>query len=358
MNIMNFDVSKEFMSELWNTILNKQPLDQKQAEFVFSKCLDHFKEELFKKADQVRKNTVGNDVFIRGIIEFSNVCKCDCYYCGISIHNKKLKRYRMNINEILATIEQAYNLGFRSFVLQSGEDQFYTQKDICNIVSKIKESYNVAITLSIGEWSKEAYKDFKIAGADRYLLRIETSNKELYQKLHPNSNWEERHKCIMYLKELDYQVGSGILIGLPGQTPQMLADDLIYLKNLKLEMVGIGPFIPHPETPLANEQGGDLNTCLTFLALLRLYMPDSFLPATTALASIDPNGRQKALLVGANVVMPNVSPVENRELYQLYPGKICLTDNALKCSECIVKIITSLSRIPNFSHGHITRKVF
>jgi len=264
----------------------------------------------------------------------------------------------MSADEIFATLKLGYDLGFRSFVLQSGEDGSYTQKDIVRILEMVKGHLDVALTLSIGERSREDLAAFKAAGGDRYLLRIETSDPELFARFHPDSSWERRHRCLLDLKELGYQVGSGVLIGLPGQDGASLLRDLEYLMDLQPDMVGIGPFIPHPETPLAKAAGGTLDACLTFLALLRIYLPDSFLPATTAMGSIDPQGRQKALEAGANVLMPNVSPTENREKYQLYPGKICLTDDAGLCKKCVEHWVTKMGRRVNLGHGHIRRRVF
>lgn len=331
---------------------------EEMGEWLFSDRFDPWRSKLFSAADAVRREMVGDDVYLRGLIEFSNHCACRCDYCGISAHNPKVERYRMTHEEILATMQAAYEMGFRSFVLQSGEDRMFTEKEVVRLISMIKDRLPVAVTLSIGEWSRESLAAFKKAGADRYLLRIETSDPELFARFHRDSNWETRHRCLMDLKELGFQVGSGVLIGLPGQTGRTLARDLRYLLELRPDMVGIGPFIPHPETPLANAAGGTLDQCLTFLSLLRLYLPDSFLPATTAMGSIHPQGRKRALEAGANVLMPNVSPTENRANYALYPNKICLTDDALKCRKCTEAWVTAMGRKTNLGHGHIRRSVF
>ena len=264
----------------------------------------------------------------------------------------------MSREEILATMQAAYDMGFRSFVLQSGEDRMFTEKEVVLLISTIKERLPVAVTLSIGEWPRASLAEFRKAGADRYLLRIETSDPELFARYHRDSSWEARHRCLLDLKELGFQVGSGILVGLPGQNGRILARDLQYLLGLQPDMVGIGPFIPHPDTPLADAKGGTLDQCLTFLALLRIYLPDSFLPATTAMGSIDPKGRQRALEAGANVLMPNVSPTGNRAMYALYPNKICLTDDALACRNCTERWVTAMGRKTNLGHGHIRRTVF
>ncbi len=346
------------VESIWHVLTTRAVLTPAQADFLFSEGFDPHREQLYAMADEVRRREVGDDVYLRGIVEFSNICRCHCAYCGISALNADASRYRMTRDQIAETIEAAHRLGYRSFVLQSGEDPGYTVDDLCGIIGHLKDRFDVALTLSIGEWPREAYAAFKAAGADRFLLRIETSDPALYARFHPHSTWERRHRCLMDLKELGYQVGSGILVGLPGQDGASLGRDLEYLRALRPEMVGIGPFIPHPATPLAAEKGGTLAACLTFLALLRLYLPDAFLPATTAMGSIDPQGRQKALRAGANVMMPNVSPMENRESYQLYPGKICLTDDAGACRKCVERMVTAMGRTLNTGHGHIRRKVF
>ena len=325
---------------------------------IFSERFNPWRGALYAAADKVRQEMVGDDVYLRGLIEFSNHCACRCDYCGISAHNPKVARYRMTHEEILATMQAGYDLGFRSFVLQSGEDRLFDEKEVVRLISMIKERLPVAVTLSIGEWPRASLAEFRKAGADRYLLRIETSDPELFARYHRDSSWEARHRCLLDLKELGYQLGSGILVGLPGQDGATLARDLAYLIDLQPEMVGIGPFIPHPDTPLAGAKGGTLADCLTFLSLLRIYLPDSFLPATTAMGSIDPKGRQLALQAGANVLMPNVSPTENRGKYALYPNKICLSDDAMVCRNCTERWVTAMGRKTNLGHGHIRRNVY
>lgn len=346
------------METLWQMLEARAVLTPGQAGFLFSPAFDPHRERLFGMADEVRRRVLGDEVYVRGIVEFSNICRCQCAYCGISALNAGLSRYRLTREEIVDTIGGAVANGYQSFVLQSGEDPGYTADDLCGIIGAVKERYDVALTLSIGEWPREAYAAFKAAGADRFLLRIETSDPALYARFHPHSTWERRHHCLQDLKELGFQVGSGILVGLPGQDGASLGRDLEYLRALRPEMVGIGPFIPHPATPLAGAPGGTLAACLTFLALLRLYLPDAFLPATTAMGSIDPQGRQKALRAGANVVMPNVSPMTHREEYQLYPGKICLTDDAGACRTGVEQMIVGLGRTVNPGKGHIRRRIY
>lgn len=339
-------------------LVKRRRISDETATLVFSPAFDMARGRLFDAADRVRHETVGDDVYLRGIIEFSNYCGCRCDYCGISSHNRDVARYRMTRDEIVATAARAHELGYRSLVLQSGEDRFYSAKDICNIIESIKGGLDMAVTLSIGEWPKADFAAFKAAGADRYLLRIETSDPALYERYHRDSKWQDRHQALMDLKELDYQVGSGILVGLPGQDGPGLARDLEYLQRLRPEMVGIGPFIPHPKTPLGNEPAGLIDSCLTFLALLRLYLPDAFLPATTAMGTLDPLGRQKALKAGANVIMPNVSPVTNRPSYEIYPNKICQADDVGACRQCVQTMITGIGRTPNFGFGHIKRTIY
>jgi biotin synthase len=345
-------------SSILDRIQKRQELTPEQATELFSDAFDPQRPQLFAHADAVRREHVGDDVYLRGLIEFSNFCACRCSYCGISALNPEIERYRMAEAEIMETIKLARQLGYTSFVMQSGEDPAFSSIQICRILERIKQEHDVAITLSCGEWKKEEYASFKAAGADRFLLRIETSDPRLFAQFHPDSSWEKRHQCLIDLKELGYQVGSGILVGLPGQDGPGLWKDLEYLKKLEPEMVGIGPFIPHPQTPLAASTGGKLKDCLTFLALLRVYLPDSFLPATTAMGSIDPLGRQKALQAGANVLMPNVSPLSNRAKYELYPSKICLADDASVCRGCTERMVVGMGRKINLGKGHIKRKVY
>lgn len=275
---------------------------------------------LFEQADKVRKQYVGDEVHLRGLIEFSNICRNNCLYCGIRSGNKEAQRYRMEPEEIIATAKQAANMGLKTVVMQSGEDMYYNTDRMCHIISEIKK-FDVAITLSIGERSYEEYKAFREAGADRYLMRIETTDKDLYHKLDPNMSWQNRYDCLMMIKELGYELGSGIMVGLPNQSVESIAEDLIFLKDIEVDMSGIGPFIPHPQTPLSKEQGGSLNLALRTMAVMRLLLPDINIPATTAMETLHPQGRIMALQAGANVVMPNVNSGEYRKLYQLYPGK-------------------------------------
>ena len=311
-------------------------------------------DELYRRADRVRHDAVGDEVHLRGLIEFSNICRNDCMYCGIRRSNGKVKRYRLDDDELVETARRAAQLGFQTIVLQSGEDLHFDQARMCRIIERIKR-LDVALTLSIGERDYADYKAMRDAGADRYLLRIETTDRALYHRLNPGMSWQRRHECLLMIRELGYELGSGIMVGQPGQTVESIADDLFYLKDIGIDMAGIGPFIPHPDTPLAAEQGGTLEQALRTMAVMRLLMPDINIPATTAMESLHPQGRLKALQAGANVVMPNVTEGEYRRLYELYPGKICVNDTPAHCRSCIGLKILSIGRtIGQGRGGHIT----
>ena len=279
---------------------------------------------LYDKADEVRQKHFGNKVYIRGLIEVSNYCKNNCLYCGIRAGNKNAQRYRLSKEEILACAHDGYALGFRTFVMQGGEDAFFTDEFVCDVVSQIKKDYpDCAITLSLGERSYQSYKAMYDAGADRYLLRHETATGEHYAKLHPETmTLESRKKCLEDLKYIGYQVGAGFMVGSPYQTIEHILTDLRFLKRFEPHMVGIGPFIPHKDTPFAEFPAGDLTMTLKLLSIIRLMLPKVLLPATTALGSIHPQGREMGICAGANVVMPNLSPQENRALYALYNNKL------------------------------------
>lgn len=292
---------------------------------------------LYAAARRVREQYYGKDVYLRGLIEFTNYCRNDCRYCGIRRSNRKAERYRLTKDQILDCCRQGYDLGFRTFVLQGGEDLSYTDAAICDIVSSIRALYpDCAITLSIGEKSRESYKAYKDAGADRYLLRQETSSPAHYRYLHPEElSIENRKRCLSNLKELGYQVGCGIMVGSPGQTLANVIEDLRYMQDFGPHMIGVGPFIPHKDTPFKDEAPGTLTDTLHLLAVIRLMIPGVLLPATTALGTIHPVGRELGLLAGANVIMPNLSPVNVRGKYLLYDGKICTGDEAASCRHCM-----------------------
>ncbi len=285
---------------------------------------------LFAQACKVSKQSYGTDIYIRGLIEFTNYCKNDCYYCGIRKSNGKANRYRLTKEEILKCCEQGYELGFRTFVLQGGEDGFFTDEKMVDLITAVKNRYpDCAITLSIGEKSKESYQKFYDAGAERYLLRHETYDCEHYGKLHPPQlSAKNRQDCLRNLKQIGYQVGCGFMVGSPYQTAENLADDMLFIKELNPQMVGIGPFVPHRDTPFAKEAAGTLKLTLYMLGLLRLMLPKALLPATTALGTIHPKGRELGILAGANVVMPNLSPMDVRKKYLLYNDKLCTKEEA------------------------------
>lgn len=307
---------------------------------------------LFHMADETRAKNVGNEVHLRGLIEFSNYCTKNCRYCGLRAQNGDLKRYRMEPDEIVETAKNASKLGYKTVVMQSGEDPTYTADKLAGIISKIKSTVDIAITLGVGERPKEDYALWKQAGADRFLLRHEAANRELYASLHPDGDYDNRIRCLYDLKELGYQVGAGCMIGVPGQTVEHLAEDLELFKKIDADMIGMGPFIPNPNTPLGNEKAGDLALTLRMVALARLIRPDAMIPATTALGTMDSLGRQKALKGGANVVMPNVTPRQYREMYEIYPNKICINDTPEHCRGCISGIIRGLGREVGTDYGH------
>lgn len=287
-------------------------------------------QKLTEEAVRLRKKYYGTDVYTRGLIEFTNYCRNNCYYCGIRKGNRNVNRYRLTKEEILDCCERGYELGFRTFVLQGGEDPYFTDERLADIVRAIRSEYpDCAITLSVGERSYESYRLLRKAGADRYLLRHETADKELYESLHPKEmEFARRRQCLYDLKELGYQVGAGFMVDSPGQKLRDLAEDLVFLKELDPHMVGIGPFIPHHDTRYAEETAGSVERTVLLLTIIRILLPTALLPATTALGTLDAAGREKGLAAGANVVMPNLSPLKNRRQYELYDNKICTGEEA------------------------------
>ena len=294
-------------------------------------------EYLAEKAREVRESVYGKEVYLRGLIEFTNYCKNDCLYCGIRRSNKNADRYRLTDEQILNCCEVGYKLGFRTFVLQGGEDAYFSDEVLIPLIKEIKEKYpDCALTLSVGEREKDSYQKLFDAGADRYLLRHETADKEHYESLHPAElSFDHRMKCLWDLKEIGYQVGCGMMIGSPNQTVKHLIKDLRFLQDFKPEMVGIGPFIPHHDTPFADRETGSVDITLKLLSIIRIMLPEVLLPATTALGTADGLGREKGILAGANVVMPNLSPTDVRGKYLLYDNKICTGDEAAECIRCM-----------------------
>jgi biotin synthase len=285
---------------------------------------------LFTAADKMRKEYLGDEVHLRALIEFSNYCIQNCTYCGLRRDNLHIVRYRMEHQEILEQVKMAKNYGYKTVVLQSGEDPYYNTKKMAKITTNIK-NLDLALTLSIGEKTFEEYKTYRDAGADRYLLRIETTDEILYNKLNPGMSLKNRMKCIENISRLGYEIGSGIMVGLPGQTLESIAKDIVYLKSIPVDMAGIGPFIFHPNTPIKKTKGNFFELSLKVMAILRLLMPDINLPATTAMETLNPQGRLIALQSGANVIMPNATKTTYRKYYELYPGKICLGDSPKQC---------------------------
>lgn len=317
--------------------------------------LDEWEEIIHGRCEQVaeyaaeiaRKRSreiFGNKIYTRGLIEISNYCRNNCLYCGIRRDNRQVRRYRLSREDILSCADVGAELGFRTFVLQGGEDAYYTDEIMCDLIQEIKKHHpDCAITLSLGERSEESYHLMKEAGADRYLLRHETADKHHYESLHPEEmDFDHRIQCLYTLKDLGYQVGCGFMVGSRGQTAHALAEDMVFIQNLQPAMVGIGPFVPHHETPLRNQPQGTVAETLYLISLLRILQPKLLLPATTALGTIDPRGREKGILAGANVVMPNLSPTGVRKQYELYDNKICTGDEAAECSDCLKNRMQSI----------------
>jgi biotin synthase len=334
----------ERIKYLADKLHHSHTLDRSEFHELVSGRTEESAQYLYGLARDVREEIYGRDVYLRGLIEFTNYCKNDCLYCGIRRSNRSADRYRLTEKQILDCCQTGYQLGFRTFVLQGGEDPFYTDERLCSIVREIKKLYpDCAVTLSVGERSRESYARLREAGADRYLLRHETADAGHFAKIHPGElSLEQRIRCLRDLKELGYQVGCGFMVGSPYQTIDSIVADLEFIKEFQPHMVGIGPFIPHHSTPFAKEPAGSLELTLYLLAIVRLMLPDVLLPATTALGTIHPRGRELGLLAGANVVMPNLSPTEVRSKYLLYDNKICTGDEAAECRRCLERRVESV----------------
>lgn len=326
-------------------LIKKLERDKTLSDGEFAAVIDSadYDSALRESADRVRRTVYGDKVYIRGLIEFTNYCRNDCLYCGIRKSNRNALRYRLTKDGILGCCDEGYRLGFRTFVMQGGEDAFFTDDTLCDIVSSIRERFpDCAITLSVGERSRESYKRLFECGANRYLLRHETADEAHYARLHPQSmSLAVRKKCLFNLKEIGYQVGSGFMVGSPYQTTDNLIADLRFLQELEPDMIGIGPFITHRETPFADFECGTAQLTVRLISILRLMFPYALIPSTTALGTIDPNGREMGLKAGANVVMPNLSPTDIRKLYELYENKICTGDEAAQCRGCLEKRVES-----------------
>lgn len=343
---------KELIDKLYkNTFLTKDELI-----YIISEIDDDSKKYLFSKSNELRQKYYSDKVFLRGLIEFTSYCKNGCYYCGINAANKNAQRYRLTLSQILECCKEGYRLGYRTFVLQGGEDSYYTDEKIVKIVSSIKKLYpDCAVTLSIGEKSYDSYKKYYDAGADRYLLRHETADDGHYQMLHPKYlSLRHRKNCLWDLKKIGYQIGAGFMVESPFQTDENLADDLIFLRELEPQMAGIGPFIPHKDTIFKDKKRGTVEKTILLIALIRLMLPKALIPATTALATINPFGREEGLKAGANVVMPNLSPIGVRKKYSLYNNKACTGEEAAECRQCIQKRIESAGFKIDNSRGDST----
>ena len=339
-----FEEKDKTSSELLCLLSEKHHLSLSSFERILRERTEADEELAHQLARECTEKYYGRGVYTRGLIEFTNYCKNNCHYCGIQRGNKEVERYRLSKEEILSCCEEGYRLGFRTFVLQGGEDPYFTDEKIVEIVQAIKKAFpDCAVTLSIGEKSRASYEKYFLAGADRYLLRHETADKEHYQYLHPKElSWEHRMRCLKDLKEIGFQVGCGFMVGSPHQTAKTLAKDLYFIQEFQPDMCGIGPFIPQHATVFAKETAGTMQDTLFLLSLLRLIHPNMLIPATTALGTIDKRGRELGILSGANVLMPNLSPTAVRKKYLLYDNKICTGDESAQCRACLSRRMESI----------------
>jgi len=347
---------KYLFKYLINKLHKENFLNEEELIFILDNVNIYGRDYLMEKADETRKKFYGNRVYLRGLVEISNYCKRKCKYCGINALNKNIHRYRLSKDRILKSCEDGYNLGFRTFVLQGGEDNYFTDELLVGIIMELKERFpDAAVTLSLGERDHESYERLYLAGADRYLLRHETINPKLFEAIHINCHYDERIESLWNLKRIGYQVGAGFMVGIPNQTTEDLARELLFLKELEPEMVGIGPFTPHRDTVYKDELAGTLEDTITILALIRLFLPKALIPATTALASIHRDGRELGLKAGANVVMPNLSPVDVRKDYSLYDGKVSTGYEAAEYRKQLEEEIRRIGYIVDMSRGDYIR---
>ena len=339
-----FEEKDKTSSELLRLLSEKHHLSLSSFERILRERTEADEELAHQLARECTEKYYGRGVYTRGLIEFTNYCKNNCHYCGIQRGNQEVERYRLSKEEILSCCEEGYRLGFRTFVLQGGEDPYFTDEKIVEIVQAIKKGFpDCAVTLSIGEKSRASYEKYFRAGADRYLLRHETADREHYQYLHPKElSWENRMRCLQDLKDIGFQVGCGFMVGSPHQTAKTLAKDLYFIQEFQPDMCGIGPFIPQHATVFAREKAGTLQDTLFLLSLLRLIHPNMLIPATTALGTIDKRGRELGILSGANVLMPNLSPTAVRKKYLLYDNKICTGDESAQCRACLSRRMESI----------------
>lgn len=343
---------KTILTKSIDKLTSHKPLAKEEFVALLDGNSRELRKNLASKADTARRQYFGNRIYIRGLIEFTNYCKNDCLYCGIRRSNQHAARYRLSKKDILQCCQEGYQLGFRTFVLQGGEDPHFNDDIMCDIVAEIHQQFpDCAITLSLGERSPESYRQLYDAGARRYLLRHETANASHYKLLHPPSmSYKNRMECLSHLKAIGYQTGCGFMVGSPFQTNEMLAEDLLFIQDFHPHMVGIGPFISHADTPFSDRENGTLEDTLLLLSILRLMQPSLLLPATTALGTIAPDGREQGILAGANVVMPNLSPVTVRKQYSLYDNKICTGDESAQCIRCMKK------RMENIHYQIVTHR--
>ena len=313
--------------------------------------------ELLAKADRVRREYCGDGVYLRGIVEFSSKCQGACAYCGLNKNNKTLQRYQMSAAEIIQSAGQIHSAGIQTIVLQSGEDPELAPEWLAEIIRDIKTKYNLSITLSVGEKSRETYQLWREAGADRYLLKIETTSPQLYAKLHPGMSFAHRLQCLTILQELGYQTGTGIITGLPGQTPEILAGDILFFRNKNYDMLGIGPLIPHYATELKDLPRGSVDLTLRCIALTRILTKNAHIPATTSLGSLDKDYRMDGLNAGANVLMPNFTPLAYKKDYEIYPGKRCISEPTGQCAVCMETLAGSTGRYVDFGRGDSLKKL-
>lgn len=354
---MDDNINRKLLS-LIKTLAQQHSLSLEEYAFLIENRTDEAAGLLASMADSTRKEIYGSSVFTRGLIEISNICRNDCLYCGIRRSNTACERYRLSAEQIMECADEGYALGFRTFVMQGGEDGCYTDDIMCGLIEKIKTRYpDCAVTLSLGERSFESYKRMFDAGADRYLLRHETADKEHYEKLHPaEMSFERRMECLYELKRIGYQVGCGFMVGSPFQTSETLAKDLKFIEEFRPDMCGIGPFIPHKDTPFGEEPAGSAELTCYLLSIIRLIHPPVLLPSTTALGTIDPLGREKGIQAGANVVMPNLSPVSERKKYELYDNKICTGEESAQCRSCLQNRMSLIGYEIVTDRGDIRRK--
>lgn len=349
---MKINFNDPISASQWLNTVQKEELKE-IIRYFFEDASEEEREALYSCAKKLREIHYGKKVYFRGLIEFSSYCKNDCYYCGIRKSNAQARRYRLSEEEILACCQKGYELGFRTFVLQSGEDPYFTDEKLCCIIREIKRQFaDCAVTISVGERGRESYEQIFQAGADRFLLRHETADENHYGKLHPSElTFSHRKECLMQLKEIGFQVGAGFMVESPYQTYGTLAEDFLFLRELNPHMIGVGPFIPHKDTDFAGYPAPSSEKTVILLALIRIMLPKTLIPATTALGTVDDQGREKALKAGANVVMPNLSPIEHRKDYALYDNKICTGEEAAECLFCLSNRIRSAGYIPDFSRG-------